>query len=297
MINKPIFIIGIPRSGTTFLYDIILAHPDVSWFTSYDLVDLIPSSQHEGIITNWKKLKFEIGQVPQTEENFFASMAYRKSRGEFIPKPIAIEGEVFWREFFGTTYTENISDTKKNELISKLEKFISKNQKPRFLNKAPQNCMRLFALKKCFPDAKFIHIYRDPRSVIASSIVRDSAEGIFDPGINVSEISEFQEKSQVEKWAWFYKVTLNYILNFAKKQSENNFFTVKYEELLSNPKKIVTEVLNFSELIVPDSITDLIPPIKNTYEKWKEKLSEEDVEVISKILKPTLQEMDFSYNF
>ena len=139
MINKPIFIIGVPRSGTSFLYDLISAHPDVSFFTSYDLADLIPTSQHEAIFSKWKKLKFKIGKVPQTEENFFASMAYRKSRGEFIPKPIAIEGEVFWREFFGTQYVEDISDQKKNLLLNRLENLLKKNRKPRFQKKAPQN--------------------------------------------------------------------------------------------------------------------------------------------------------------
>ena len=296
MIHKPIFIIGVPRSGTTFLYKVISAHPDVSWFTSNDLVDLIPSSQHESIISNWLKLKFEIGKVPHNEENFFASIAYRKSRGKGIRKPVAIEGETFWREFFGLKYTEYLPDPKKHDMLNKLEKFISKNQKSRFLNKAPLHCMRLFALQKCFPDAKFINIYRDPRSVIASSIKRDVDEGIFDTGISIPNIKKVQNLPQIEKWSWFYKEIMNYILDFSQKQSNDDFFSVKYEELLINPINTVTKILNFSELSIPPSISNLIPPIQETTEKWKDKLTSKDQKIMAEIILPVLQKMNIDYN-
>ena len=295
MIIKPIFIIGVPRSGTTFLYNVISAHPDVSWFTSYDLADLIPTSQQEAIISKWKKLKFEIGKVPQNETNFFASIAYRKSLGKSLHKPVAIEAEYFWQEFFGTTYVEDISDQRKYKLLHILEKFLSKNQKPRFLNKAPQNCMRLFALKKCFPDAKFIHIYRDPRSIIASSIKRDDDEGTFDTGISIPNIKEIQDKSQIEKWSWIYKEIMNYIFEFSQKQSIDNFLPIKYEELLVNPTKIVTKILNFSELLTPPSISKSIPPIQKTTEKWRDELTSNDQKIIAEIILPVLQKMSIDY--
>ncbi len=295
MIKKPIFVIGAPRSGTTFLYDIISAHPDVFFFTSYDLADLIPTSQHKSIISNWKKLKFEIGKVPKNEENFFASMSYRKSLGKSLRKPVAIEGEYFWREFFGTTYVEDISDQTKYKLLDRLEKFLSKNQKPRFLNKAPQNCMRLFALQKCFPDAKFIHIYRNPLSVIASSIKRDDDEGVFEPGISISNITEILHKPQIERWAWFYKEIMNYVFKFSQKQSIDNFLSIKYEELLIAPTKMVTKILNFSELSIPPSISNLIPPIQETTEKWKDKLTINDQKIIAQIILPVLQKMYIDY--
>ena len=32
-IIKPIFIVGVPRSGTTLLYHLLAQHPDVGWFS------------------------------------------------------------------------------------------------------------------------------------------------------------------------------------------------------------------------------------------------------------------------
>ena len=155
--------------------------------------------------------------------------------------------------------------------------------------------MRLFALKKCFPDSKFIHIYRDPRSIIASSIKRDDDEGIFDTGISAPNINEIQHKSQIEKWTWFYKEIMNNIFEFSQKQSIDNFLPIKYEELLVNPTVIVTNILNFSELLIPSSVSKLIPPIQETTEKWKDKLSSNDQKLIAKIILPVLQKMSIDY--
>jgi len=187
---KSIFVIGVPRSGTTFLYDILCKHQDLTWFTSYDLPDLIPKDQHKTIIENWKKIKFSKKKVPQTEEHFFASMEYRKVTGGPLLKPISIEGEVFFRRFFGSFFTINISLDVKIQLLKEIADFLKAKNKRRFLNKAPQNCMRLFALQKCFPDAKFINIHRDPRAVVSSMIERDVEEGHFDTGIPTKQCAK-----------------------------------------------------------------------------------------------------------
>ena len=36
-IYKPIFLIGVPRSGTTLLNNIICRHKDLAWFSQNDL--------------------------------------------------------------------------------------------------------------------------------------------------------------------------------------------------------------------------------------------------------------------
>ena len=60
----------------------------------------------------------------------------------------------------------------KISLAKEISQTIKKQRKERFINKAPNNSMRLFALVTLFPDAKFINVARDPREVISSMITR-----------------------------------------------------------------------------------------------------------------------------
>jgi len=48
-ILKPIFIIGVPRSGTTILYRTLCLHPDVAWFSHEDLQFWIPKEKQAAL--------------------------------------------------------------------------------------------------------------------------------------------------------------------------------------------------------------------------------------------------------
>src|SRR5690242_7881820 len=39
LLDKPIFIVGAPRSGTTLLYDLMASHKDLAWFSQHDIAE------------------------------------------------------------------------------------------------------------------------------------------------------------------------------------------------------------------------------------------------------------------
>jgi len=294
-VKKPIFIIGVPRSGTTLLYNILSKHPHLGYFTSDDLEFMIPKDKQKEIIQNWKKLKFEIKKVPQNEDNFFASMAYRKSLGQKIPKPISIEGEIFWKKYFGFDFITDVSDEVKSTLSKEISSLLERQKKQRFLNKAPQNCMRLSALQKCFPDGKFICILRDPRSVISSALERQEKEGSFDFGIPIKNIEKFNQLNSVEKWAWAYQEILEQVYKFSLSQDKGAFLKMEYEKLASNPESVIHEIFDFCEIDVVSSLTSMIPQISDMSEKWKSRITKNDEKKIFDIVNPILQKMKYSF--
>ncbi len=281
-VTKPIFIIGVPRSGTTLLYKILCRHPELAYFTSCDLKNIIPKKRQIQIIENWKKLKAKNEKIPHSEENFFAALTHKLKNGEKM-NPVPIEAEIFWQKFFGQEYVNNISTNQRITLSNELSEFLESQKKIRFLNKAPQHCMRLFALKKTFPDAKFIHISRDPKQVIASSLVREKKEGKFNIGIKLKNEIPSRNYNLIEKWAWAYKDIIESINEFGCEQDKNRFMSVHYDELVKNPKQIISNILNFCELNT-SSIEKMVPHIHDTSEKWKEILTTEDEQKIFKII-------------
>ncbi|MGI0056356.1 MAG: sulfotransferase family protein [Nitrosarchaeum sp.] len=305
-IIKPIFIVGVPRSGTTLVYRMLCLHSDLAWFSHEDLEFLIPKGTQEDLKKRFTKMKENNEKIPRNEESLFV---FGLKQG--IPLPgtlkVPIEAETFWANCFGREYITDIFEDKKNQVIHAIQRILEKEKKSRFLNKSPQNSMRVFALKKTFPDAKFINIARDPRSVIASMLTRLEREGHFNIGIPLKNINNLKISSLIQK---FQSKSKNYdaVKNFAKsyeeitesmydffKSNQENCINIIYEELLAKPESEISKILEFCELEKPSDIRRLIPIMQETQNKWKEKITREDEKKIFKITKSSLEKMQYPY--
>ena len=305
-IQKPIFIVGVPRSGTTMFYRTLCLHPDLAWFSHEDLQFWIPKETQEKLKKKFTKMKENGEKIPRTEEVLFV---FGPNQRNFVKgtSKLPIEAETLWVNCFGLEYITDISMNKKNEAIHAIQRVLEKDKKVRFLNKSPQNSMRIFALKKNFSDAKFINIARDPRAVIASMLTRRELEGSFETGIplknkNLSKISYLKQKffpstkyfDAVKHYSNSYQeITAN--LHDFSIHHPDNFINVFYEELIAEPEKLITKILEFCYLRKPSDLKELISGIKKTENKWKEKLTRNDEKKIFKIVKSSIKKMNYPY--
>jgi len=293
LIQKPIFIIGVPRTGTTLVHNILCNHEDLAWASDEDLAKwLLPIEQFR-INSLYKWLKTNNKKIPMSEEALFV---FGKDLGDGLkhfgtpPKcstKIPIEGEILWREIFGTDYIEDIPNDKKIKLTQEISNIIERQKKMRFVCKAPNNSFRLFAIQKTFPDAKFINVTRDPRSVVSSMLERHEKEGEFDIGMyeKTKKDVKFQSFDPIEKFSWYYNEFTDAIEKFST-QNKNNLITIRYEDLLQNQTKTIQNILDFCDLSLPVSIEDISSLIhQNSLDKWKKTLSQKDIEKISDIVK------------
>ena len=133
---KPIFLISLPRSGSTFLQKILMSHPDVAstgepWF----LLPLCHMSRKEGVFANY-------GHIQSV--NALNRISSGSTNG-LVDHAIA-------------GYAESI-----------YTKFCTNNERY-FLDKTPRYYFILDDLIRVFPGAKFVVLLRNPVSVFASSI-------------------------------------------------------------------------------------------------------------------------------
>ncbi len=294
MIKKPILIFGVPRSGTTLLYRILCYHPDLAWFSHHDIKNWLTEDKQEAIKKQKTKLRDENKPVLSGEETLFVFGTLVQNPIKHTDK-IPIEAETFWRKFFGPNFIKKVSVGIQGQILEHVAIFLQKEKKNRFLNKAPQNSMRLYALKQCFPDAKFINISREPREVISSMIQQEKNQGEFNTGIMIENSDMFNSLGYVEKWAWQYKEITEYIHDFSKTMNAENFLNVYYEELTRDPVQTLDKILKFCELRSEGIIGDMIPLIRDTSTKWKENLTDEDQKNIFQILEPVIQAMNYPY--
>lgn len=173
--DRPMFIIGCPRSGTTITLDLLCMHQSLAWVShkvdrSPDRLEL--SKQNR------------IYDIP-----FLGKFLYlNKKKSKRLPFPV--EPWNFWDTYlsrfqwerFGNIppHRANENDITRQEIetIRKVINTICKYQnKTRFLSKYT-DFPRIKYLTQAFPDAIFIHIIRDGRAV-ANSYYEQIKKGIF----------------------------------------------------------------------------------------------------------------------
>lgn len=152
--KKPVFIVGVPRSGTTMLWSILLRHPEF---------------RGEKEIPIWNAETSIFHKFPKVLEDFFMPGKWP-----------------FWNEYF-------VGDREKfnSWLIDCVRDFIVKaaeaRKAKRPLEKTPNHLENIDLIEKAFPQAKIIHIVRHPLDVFASMRKRSFVTAPrFDPWLKVS---------------------------------------------------------------------------------------------------------------
>ncbi len=153
-------------------------------------------------------------------------------------------------------------------------------------DKNPIHSYYIEELLRIFPSAKFVHLIRDPRAVIASQKKAFNRNSIYD---------------LCAKWIKNNGETLN-----AEKRHKNHFATVYYENLVKNPDQVFQELLynlniqySFQEAVRIERLTqnpdyrkylDLKPhatvltPIDSAkINQWKNELSQAEILLIEDI--------------
>ena len=165
-INRPIFIAGIARSGSTILLEALAAHPDVATHKYRDF---------PGVFTPY--------WWDRAMQNAAAGAASReRAHGDGIAvtpdSPEAME-EMLWMAFFPRAHDPQVSSVLDGDTEhAKFESFYREHVRKlllarggrRYVSKGNYNLTRLGYLLKLFPDARFVVPVRRPESHLASLI-------------------------------------------------------------------------------------------------------------------------------
>lgn len=135
-----VFIVGAPRSGTTYVQNLIGSHP------------LVVTSQETDLFAQYiapLRARWEF-QLPSDPE------AWTRWRHKGLPA-------VFTEEEFDSVITTIVDRVHSRTLALKLGAKI-------WLTKVPQNCQHAELILRYIPQARFIHVLRDGRDVVASQL-------------------------------------------------------------------------------------------------------------------------------
>ncbi|GAB4497360.1 MAG: hypothetical protein OHK003_05650 [Anaerolineales bacterium] len=233
--DSPVFICGSMKSGTTLLIHLLDSHPDLQ---------VMPGDSHfVNQLKYWNRTQF------------------KEIASYWVHRIVNPTGqEPFW--FFGFNESAfNIFLAYLNYFLKKTEKDIfvcvvmsfyavdrligNPASKKYWVEKTPHNELHAQMLSRLYPNAKFIHILRDPLNNIVSLKKLDTYYG--------GAASPLDYARVINKLFKFARINL-------KKIGKEKYLVIRYEELTKDPFEVMNRVCAFLDIPFHEA---LLTPTEN----------------------------------
>ena len=261
-LDSPIFIIGSPRSGTTFLGECL-------------------------------------GTIPEISYHF---------------EPVLIKAAARY------IYTQQWSGDRATNFYRQVYGWLMRWQQDgnlRLAEKTPRNSFVIPFLTEAFPDAKFIHIIRDGRDV-ALSLTRKpwynnelNGSIMREPGgylcgstprfwVEPERDREFATTDNIHRCIWLWRRYIEAATEGMNSLSPGQGFELRYEDLVTNPEREATRLLDFMGIDAEDSRTTFKAYLINNARqdsvgKWQSSLTSENIDSIKLEASNWLEQYNYKF--
>lgn len=242
-IVRPIFIIGLPRTGTTILHSVLEQDPanrsPLSWEVQHPVPPATPRTwdRDPRIATMQKRLDQLFQLVPGFE-------AMHPMSATSPEECVAIFTQCFRSEqlqvqFNVPSYQAWVDDADMRSTYEYHKRFIQHLQSGgvrggRWVMKSPAHLNQIDTLLEVYPDARIVHTHRDPIKVCASvASLTAMLRGAGTDRLDLHEIG----RQQLAWWAKLVNVALEQRKRFADRGDQ--FFDVKLRETVAAPLDVV----------------------------------------------------------
>ena len=244
-IESPVFIIGLPRTGTTLLHGLMSQDPanrvPLTWEVMYPAA--YPNTP-AGIEAARKRTASRLTWANRLAPKF---RKIHPIAADLPQECIAITAHVFMSIQFHTTHDvpgyENWFERDSQQLAYAyhrrlLQHLQARNPGRRWVLKAPGHLFALDALLREYPDARIVQTHRDPLRVMASmashaTVLRRAFSDTADPATIAADWSD--------RWAR----ALNDFLAIRDRARPESFLDVSYEQIEQSPFDTIAGIYDF----------------------------------------------------
>jgi len=272
-------------------------HKDLAWFSQNDR-----SKMYSKEFLKFYKLRKRLYDMRRwSPEEPFDLADYE------VLFDIPIEFPKFWNHHIGKDWAseKDVNDSARTHLRDTILEIIKEKKSKRFLSKYPRNAVRIRFLNRVFPGSVFINIVRDGRAVVASMLNRVKNENLDYFGIPLrnGNQSEFDLlEAHARQWVEVLE-EINIARNHLKPEQ---YFELKYEDLVSDPKMWLKKIFSFCDLkqenifqneikYVPGRhrIETISEKLSNRNKLSKNDFSKEEIDRLNKIMKNPLERFEY----
>ena len=299
-IQRPIFFIGMGRSGTTILFEAFARHPQLAWPSSY-------CRMYPG--------KLWVNGLRRLLDNRLIKLYSNKQQyggkrllNDYFPQPD--EAYPFWNMYAGAHFArhslymekcnpENINKTR--DAVFQVMKWQGRDRFAAKLTGPP----RISYLKSIFPDALFVNVVRDGRAVVHSLMNVDfwkQKGGLTGPFwedyLRDEDLAMWEESGKdpgvltAIQWRRAVEITQDEI----KHLPSSDYHEVRYEDYMSQPHDVLSRLCMSMGLHDAASIHEFVDhstPLRNMNDKYRQDYSEEYIVRLEQYMQPSLQDLGY----
>ncbi len=264
-ISRPVFIVGMPRSGSTAFHRVLSEHPDLA--TTTHVTRKAP--------TNYPLLKLISLVIRDHKPGEAGTMWDRYVRGDDdVLRAADVTPEN--RRYY-TTAVANV---------------LRLYHRSRFISKCPRNGMRMEFLREIFPDARFIHLIRDGRAVSRSVLEQREGSGDRMKWWDVRPIGwrQWENEPPVASVAHQWRSVVQFVHDVGQTMPSDQYMEIRYEDFTRDPVNLLGRVCSFMDVAWSDeAIRAASRSIESRNDKWEKSFSTDDVAVMNRIMGDALK--------
>jgi hypothetical protein len=251
-IERPIIVLGLPRTGTTLLSELLHRDPANRSLMRWEAMDCVPPPQANAMTTDpridatresaagmdalnpgFKAIHYEAPDGP-TEDVAVLSQDFKSQLWSVVANVGAYD------EWLLSCDQRSAYDYHRSVLA-----LLQSSAPGRWSLKTPHHCLALDEVVAHYPDARLVMTHRDPVTVVASvcSLVR-SLSGTFSDADHSAAIND--------RWTHMTEVMVDRVIDWREANGEDRFVDVGYGELVTDPVAALTRVYeHFDEELSP----------------------------------------------
>lgn len=301
--KPPVFILGFYRSGTTYLQQLFMEDNRLGYHSNFQMIfpeimltgekRLIPVLE---FISRAFRLKNHVHRVPLTwykspGEEDVAMTAFLDSHaaqwGYFFPERM--------QDYFEKYVSfENISEDEiekwKQSYSLLIKKISMANAGRQLILKSPPNTARIKQLLTLYPQARFIHIHRNPYDVYASNkrlwkVVQDI--------YTLGNTKSFDAEKII---LGTYLKTMQRYFEYKEMIPEGHLIEIRYEHFIKDPVATMQNIYSYFNLgnfnDCENKITDYVEKQKR-YVTMNHRLSDHEIKTISEKWESVIRHLDY----
>lgn len=294
-VEQPIFFIGMPRSGTTIIFEAFAYHPDLAWPSVYT--------------SRWPRWP-QVEALRRLLDNRLFSLRGRESQydrhvpgNRLLPRPT--EAYEFWNAHASADFARSYLDegagepgvrTRLPAAVGRLMRWQGRQRFTAKLTGPP----RIRFLSDVFPDAIFVHLVRDGRAVVQSLLKVDfwrKKGGLESPFWTGKASDEIAQEWQVAGRDPGMLAALQWraVVRRARQESaalpKHRFHELRYEDFIAQPIDSMEAIQRACNLDISSQIASHISrnaPRRDLNQKFLKEFTPAYLAQLSALMQPEL---------